>query len=297
MTLDFSGRVAIVTGAGGGLGAAYAKWLARRGAKVVVNNRIHPGKPSSAQEVVAEIRAAGGEAVADHHSVELETSGKAMVEHALDVFGRLDVLVANAAVSRALPVETVDMAVFEEVMAVNFYGSIAPVLAALPRMRAQNYGRIVLTTSAAGLFGGEGQSVYGASKMALMGFMRALAVELRKTEVRINAISPYARTKMSRHALNEDFEELMSADRVAPALGWLVSDRCDRTGIILSAGGGRVRRTFLVESAPTDVTAEGEIDFAALDDLSGVTETRDSRWSSTALVPELLRIKRQAVVD
>ena len=297
MTLDFSGRVAIVTGAGAGLGAAYAKWLARRGAKVIVNNRVHPGRPSSAQEVVDEIRAAGGEAVADHHSVELESSGKAMVEHAHDVFGRLDILVANAAVSHATPVEAVDMAAFNEIMALNFYGSVAPVLAALPRMREQNYGRIVLTTSASGLFGGEGQTVYGASKMALIGFMRALSVELRKTDVRINAISPYARTRMSSHALNEDFEDLMSPDRVAPALGWLVSDRCDRTGVILSVGGGRVRRSFLVESAPTAVSDEGDIDFAVLDDLSGVTETRDSRWSSTALVPELLKIKRRAAAD
>lgn len=292
MKLNFDGRVALVTGAGNGLGAAYAKWLARRGARVVVNNRVHPDRPSSAQAVVDEIVAAGGTAVADEHSVEKDDSGQAMVDRAIDAFRRIDIVIGNAAVSGLAEVENADLEMYRNVMDINFYGSISPLLAALPRMREQNYGRIVLTTSAVGIFGGFQHTVYGASKMAVIGFMRSLSVELRKTNVRINVISPHARTKASSHVISDDLAELMSPDKVAPVVGWLVSEQCDRTGIILSAGAGRVRRNFMVESGISQVSGEGEMDFSILDDSSSVTETPNTRAASSELVPELLSMRR-----
>ena len=287
-TLNFTGRVALITGAGAGLGAAYARWLAARGARVVVNNRCHEGRSSTAQAVVDQIRADGGEAVANDCAVEHAESGAAMVDCALDTFGRLDIVVANAAVGDARPIEETSPEFYRRSMDINFFGAIYPVLAALPRMRAANYGRIVVTTSATALFGARNLTAYAASKMALVGFARALSVELAKTDVRINTISPYARTKMSSTVLGEHLESVMSPDWVAPVVGWLCSEACNRSGIILSAGAGRVRRAAIVESPGTTLDQDGVFDWEPLDDLAHAIESRDSRWSSTALIPELL---------
>lgn len=286
--MEFSGRVALITGAGNGLGAAYARFLAARGAKLVVNNRRRAGQPSSAQAMVGAILAAGGEAVADEHAVETASSGRAMVDLAYDSFGRLDIIIANAGVADRQSIEDCDLDGYQRTMQTNFLGSIAPIIAALPRMREQDYGRLILTTSSTALFGATGLTAYAASKMALVGFARALSVELRKTNIRINTISPYARTNMSRDLLSDKFETLMAPERVAPIVAWLASEACDRSGIILSAGAGRVRRVLIAESALSEIGNEGAVDWSVLDDLARATETRDSRWSSTALVPELI---------
>jgi len=286
--LTFDGRVALVTGAGAGLGAAYAGWLAARGARVIVNNRCHAGRPSTAQLIVDQILAAGGQAVANDCDVGEAGSGAAMVQSALDAFGRLDIVVANAAIGEARPVDQVTTEYCRRFMDINFFGSCSLILAALPGMRAANYGRIVVTTSATALFGAMNQTAYAASKMALVGFARALGVELAKTSLRINVISPYARTKMSSAVLAEHLDNIMSPARVAPVVGWLCSEACDRSGLILSAGAGRVRRVALLESPVATVDADETFDWAPLNDLAHAIETRDSRWSSTTLIPELL---------
>ena len=168
--MDFTGKVALVTGAGKTIGRGYAEWLGKHGAKVVVNNRSHPGVPSSAQEVADVINAAGGAAIIDEHAVEDESSGKAMVQRAIDTFGRLDILICNAAItSEKKPLEELSLAEFNAIMQINFYGSLYPLMAALPGMIERNYGRIVLTTSVAGLCGMAGSVAYAASKTALVG--------------------------------------------------------------------------------------------------------------------------------
>jgi NAD(P)-dependent dehydrogenase (short-subunit alcohol dehydrogenase family) len=288
MALRFDERVALVTGAGSGLGRAYAEWLAARGARVVVNNRVHDGLPSSAEAVVESIRSAGGHAVADHHAVDREESGRAMIEAAFAAFGRLDIIVANAGGNVKKPIVETSLEEFRQNMDLNFWGTVYPVLEALPRFLEANYGRIVLTTSAAGLFGQRNHVPYAAGKLALVGFARALAVEIGKRNVKVNLISPYALTKGSRHAIGDRLEAIMSPDRVAPVVGWLAHESCEQTGIVLSAGAGRVRRVGVVEGQILETTGEdiGEL-WPRLSGLDGATESRNSGRSALQLIPEL----------
>jgi len=287
MTLRFDERVALVTGAGSGLGRAYAEWLAARGARVIVNNRIHDGVPSSAEAVVEAICSAGGHAIADHHEVDLEESGRAMVEAAYAAFGRLDIVVANAGGNIKKPVVETSLDEFRRNMDLNFWGTAYPVLHALPRFFDANYGRIVLTTSAAGLFGQKNHVAYAASKMALVGFARALAVEIGKRNVKVNLISPYAFTKGSRHAIGERLAEIMSPNRVAPVVGWLAHESCEHTGIVLSAGAGRVRRVGIVEGSILEAGEDIGALWPRLSDLEGAKESRNSGRSALELIPEL----------
>ena len=286
---DFTGRVALVTGASGGLGAAYCRWLAARGAAVVVNNRRH-GDISPAKAVAAAIVANGGRAIADDHAIDGSGAPEAaMVRTAIDAFGRLDIVIANAGTAVMGTTDEVDLSNYRQAMDVNFHASIAVVLASLPAMRAQGYGRIVLTTSAMALFGGERGTAYAASKMALVGFARSLGIELRNAGIRVNTVSPHARTKMSAGVIDARYETLMAPERVAPVVGWLASEACDRSGLVLSAGAGRVRRAALVETPRDEIVGEEWTpDWTKLDNLAQAAETRTSRGSSAALVPELL---------
>jgi NAD(P)-dependent dehydrogenase (short-subunit alcohol dehydrogenase family) len=286
----FEGRVALVTGAGRGLGRAYAEWLAVRGAAVVVNNRKHSDRPSAADEVVDAIRKAGGTAVADTHAVEDESAGPAMIECALRKFGRIDIVVCNAAVSEPAPADELSIATFRRIMDINFWGSMYPLLAALPRMYEQDYGRIVLTSSANGLFGAQGSTHYAASKAAVLGVVRTLLLETtkRKRNVRANAITPYAYTALTR-SIPPSLHERMSPQQVARVVGWLCSESCDRNGNLYSAGGGRVRRVVIGETPPVDLEGEelGEL-MHRLDRTEGFSESRNAADSAFALVPELL---------
>lgn len=287
-TQDFTGRVVLVTGAAAGIGRACARWLGAHGASVVANNRVHAGRPAGAADVVAEIVAAGGVAVADDHDITDAQAGEAMIATALAAFGRIDAVFANAAVSNRQPVETLTMADLRAGMDANFFGAVAPVLAALPHMIAQDYGRIVLTTSAAALFTQREHENYAAAKMAVVGFGRTLAFDMAKRNIRVNVLSPYARTQMSSRALKEHTEAVMSADKVAPVVGWLTGEGCTITGQIIAAGGGRMRRNTIVEGPVTTIERE---DVAAawerIAELSTVLESRNSGRSSIALVPEL----------
>jgi len=248
---DLSGRVAIVTGAGKGLGRTYALHLARAGAAVVVNNRRHPGESdadTSAARVVAEIAQAGGRAVADWSDVEDEDSGARMVAQAMKAFGRLDIVVANAAAPQAKSFHKLTLAEFRKVFDVGFLGTLHLLHAAWPVMREQGYGRVILTSSSAGRYGQHGLSAYGASKSAVDSLVRTLAAEGASKGICVNAISPYARTPMTAGYIEGDMAEVFSPEKVAPMVVWLGSEACTINGTILVAGGGRFRRVETQET-------------------------------------------------
>jgi len=242
MTIDLSGRVAIVTGAGGGLGRTHALLLAKRGAKVVVNDlggaRDGSGASSAmADAVVEEIRAAGGEAIANGASVTDAAQVEAMVADAIDRWGRIDILVNNAGILRDRTFAKLDLDDFRAVVEVHLMGSMNCTKAVWETMRAQNYGRIMFTASSSGLYGNFGQSHYGAAKMALVGVMKTLSQEGAKYDVRVNCLAPSAATRMTADIMNEAELEALAPDRVSPAMLVLVSDQAPN-GMIMCAGAG-----------------------------------------------------------
>lgn len=248
---DLRDRVAIVTGAGKGLGRAYALELARRGAAVVVNNRwVDRTQPSSAEAVVAEIRAAGGRAVASYDAAESPESGEALVAQALAEFGRLDAVVSNAGVPETKRLHRQTREGFQKIFDINFFGAFHLVQAAWPVLSQAPAGRIVVSASSAGLHGGDGMAAYASSKAALIGLVRGLAVEGRSRNLMINAIAPYAVTAMTEAHLAPGMAERMDPAAVAPLVAWLVSEACDVSGQTLVSGGGRVRAAFAVEGPP-----------------------------------------------
>jgi NAD(P)-dependent dehydrogenase (short-subunit alcohol dehydrogenase family) len=282
---SLAGRVVVVTGASKGLGRSYARWLAANGARVVVNNRPAPDGRSTASQVAADIRASGGTALADDHSVADEAGCRAIVAATLAWFGRIDAVVCNAGQSVPIDVHAPDLTEFRAVMDVNFWGSAALVLAALPHMVDSGWGRIVLTTSGAGWFGDPGSAFYGASKSALLGFARSLALDLRDCGVHVNMISPSAYTQMSaRFNLGRRTNDAMSPDLVAPVVGWLCSDACDKSGLVLHAGSGRVRRIMVYGGPAVDVKDDDvNACWPALDDMTGAWEPASSLDSGAVL--------------
>jgi NAD(P)-dependent dehydrogenase (short-subunit alcohol dehydrogenase family) len=241
MTIAFHGRVALVTGAGSGLGRAHALALAARGAKVLVNDvggaADAPGTSAAAEAVAQEIRAAGGEAMAFGASVTDFTAVQSMVEKAMQAWGRLDVLVNNAGVLRDKSFAKMGLDDFSLVMDVHLMGAVHCCKAVWDIMRAQNHGRIVMTTSSSGLWGNFGQSNYGAAKMALVGLMNTLALEGVKNNIRVNALSPTAATPMTEGLLPEAMLGLLRPEAVTPAMLFLASDDAP-TGKIVCAGAG-----------------------------------------------------------
>jgi NAD(P)-dependent dehydrogenase (short-subunit alcohol dehydrogenase family) len=246
--LRYDGRVAVVTGAGSGLGREYARLLASRGASVLVSNRAtrtqgDPDGPSSAERVAAQIRAAGGDAIADHHCVESADAGQAIVDHALSAFGRLDILINNAGGVCDKSFRNMTAEAFENVIDVHLLGAFYTASSAWAAMRDQAYGRIVNVTSAAGLLGNFGQANYGAAKMGLVGLTKTLAVEGKKYNIHVNALAPMARTKMTESLLDEELH--LDPAQVASVAAYLVHESCAATGEIYSAGGGRFARYFI----------------------------------------------------
>jgi NAD(P)-dependent dehydrogenase (short-subunit alcohol dehydrogenase family) len=244
--LSFDGQVAIVTGAGGGLGRSHALELARRGALVVVNDLggAVDGTGSSAtaaERVVEEIRAAGGDAVANGDSVATPEGGEAIVERAMDSYGRIDVVVNNAGILRDAAFKNVTPELLDPVIDVHLKGAFNVLRHAWPRLREQNYGRIVNTTSGSGMFGNFGQSNYGAAKAGLMGLTRVLSIEGERNNVRVNAIAPIAHTRMTSEQIPDD----MVPELISPMVAYLCHASCEITGQAYSVGGGRVSRLFL----------------------------------------------------
>ena len=242
MSIDFTGRVAIVTGAGGGLGRLHALALAARGAKVVVNDlggdvRGVGGSVSAAQAVVDEIRAAGGEAMASGASVTDFEAVQNMVQHTMDTWGRVDILVNNAGILRDKSFAKMDLADFRVVMEVHVMGAVHCTKAVWPHMQAQNYGRVVMTTSSSGLYGNFGQANYGAAKLALVGLMQTLSIEGEKNNIRVNCLAPTAATRMTEGLMPEAVLKALEPEAVVPAMLVMASeDAPNRT--ILCAGAG-----------------------------------------------------------
>ena len=247
--LGFDGKVAIITGAGGGLGRQHALMMAKRGALIVVNDLggAVDGTGSdkgAAQLVVDEIKDAGGEAVANTDSVATPEGGAAIVQSAVDAFGKVDIVINNAGILRDKAFHNMDADLFDPVIAVHLRGAFNVTQPAWKIMREQGYGRIVSTSSAAGIFGNFGQANYGAAKMGLVGFTRVLANEGRKYNIKANAIAPIAKTRMTEELLGA-FGDKLAAEEVTPTVCYLAHEDCPVTGEIYSVAGGSVSRFFI----------------------------------------------------
>ncbi|MEY2434830.1 MAG: hypothetical protein QOC92_4555 [Acidimicrobiaceae bacterium] len=247
--LGFDGKVAIITGAGGGLGRSHALELAKRGALIVVNDLGGSvdgggGSHTAAQKVVDEIKAAGGEAVANYDSVATPEGGESIVQTALDSFGRVDIIINNAGILRDASFKNMTKDMLEPIIDVHLKGAFYVTRPAWQLMRDQGYGRIVNTSSGAGVFGNFGQTNYGAAKMGLVGFTRVLAVEGAKNNIKANAIAPVAKTRMTEELLGPVADKL-APEFVTPVVTYLVHESCPVSGEVYSVGGGRVARVFI----------------------------------------------------
>jgi NAD(P)-dependent dehydrogenase (short-subunit alcohol dehydrogenase family) len=262
--IRFDGQVAIVTGAGGGLGRSHALELARRGAKVVVNDLGGSldgagGSSAAADAVVAEIVAAGGEAIADGASVTDDAGVANLVERTMSKWGRIDVLIANAGILRDKSFAKLELKDFAAVVDVHLMGAVKPLKAMWEIMRAQNYGRVVVTTSSTGLYGNFGQANYGAAKLSLIGLMNTIKLEGAKNDIRINAISPVAATRMTDAIMPPDMLAKFGPEHVTPGVVYLASKEAPN-GAILTAGAGvfAVARIVETEGAYLGATASAE---------------------------------------
>jgi len=266
MTIRYDGKVAIVTGAGQGLGRSHALQLASRGAKVVVND-LGGGvdgtgaSSEAARAVVAEIEAAGGEAIANGANVADYDQVQAMVDEAVARWGRVDILVNNAGILRDKSFSKGEMSDFRLVLDVHLMGTVHCTRACWEIMREQNYGRVVVTTSSSGLYGNFGQTNYGAAKMGVIGLMNTLVLEGAKYDIRVNALAPTAGTRMTEGLIAEKAFELLTPETVTPAVLYLVSeDAPNRTILCAGAGGFAVARIVETEGvwlAPDEQTPEG----------------------------------------
>ena len=281
MTIRFDGRVAVVTGAGGGLGRQHALALAARGAKVVVNDLGGTldgigGTPKAAQIVVDEIRAAGGQAIASGASVTDAAAVQTMIDEAIQAWGRVDILVNNAGILRDKSFTKMTLDDFRLVVEVHLMGAVNCTKAVWDVMRAQNYGRIVMTTSSSGLYGNFGQSNYGAAKMALVGLMQTLSIEGAKNDIRVNCLAPTAATRMTENLMPEAVLELLRPDAVTPGLLALVAEDAP-TRAILCAGAGAFESAHITLTQgifvglPDDAAEQVALNFAALSDRAGET--------------------------
>jgi NAD(P)-dependent dehydrogenase (short-subunit alcohol dehydrogenase family) len=278
MSYSFEGKVAIVTGAGGGLGRCHALELAKRGARVVVNDLGGAmdgtgGSSDAAMAVVEEIKAAGGEAIANGGSVSDRQGAKSMVKSAMDAWGRVDVLINNAGILRDKTFSKMELQDFQIVLDVHLMGSVYVTKEVWPIMREQNYGRIVMTTSPSGLYGNFGQTNYGAAKLGLVGFMNTLKIEGAKNNIHTNAIAPVAATRMTENLIPGEAQKALGPELVTPAVVYLCTEDAPN-GVIMQAQGGRFSVACIVESAGVNLGADATVEdiaenYAKISDLTG----------------------------
>ena len=249
--IDFTGRTAIVTGAGAGLGRQYALDLAKRGAKVVVNDlggtRDGVGhSDAAANKVVDEIKALGGQAVPNYDNVATAQGGENIVKTAIDAFGKVDILINNAGILRDKTFNKMEEENWDSVMAVHLRGAYCVTRPAFVNMRENGYGRIVMTTSGAGLFGNFGQSNYAAAKMGLVGLTNVLKLEGAKYNIKANIIVPVAASRLTEDVLPPQLFEKMKPDFISPAVLYMCSDLCQDSGMIINATLGYYSRSAIV---------------------------------------------------
>lgn len=259
--IRFDGKVAVVTGAGAGLGRVYALDLAKRGAKVVVNDLGGArdgsgGSAGPADQVVAEIKAMGGEAVASYESVATPEGGQAIIDKAIEAFGRVDILINNAGILRDRTLAKMEPGEWAAVRSVHLDGAFHVTEPAFAQMREQGYGRIVMTTSAAGLYGNFGQANYSAAKMGLVGLMNTVKLEGEKYNIRVNTVAPIAATRLTEDVLPPELKEKLKPEFVSPIVMYLCSDRCEETGQIFNAGMGCFNRAAVV-TGPGAIVGDG----------------------------------------
>ena len=281
MSIRFDGKVAIVTGAGGGIGKQHALELARRGAKVVVNDLggsvDGSGASNAAEEVVKQIKADGGEAISNGASVTDLDAVKDMVAQTMSEWGRVDILVNNAGILRDKSFHKVTLEDFDLVMDVHFQGSLNCTHTVFPIMREQEYGRIIFTSSSSGVFGNFGQTNYGAAKMAMVGLMNTLKIEGQNKNIYTNSITPVAYTRMTEGLIPEDFGKNLQPEYVTPAVIYLASEHAPN-GAIMAAGAGVFTRIFVHETMGVslgmgaDMTPENI--HANWDQISDMTDAR-----------------------
>ncbi len=302
MAVSLDGKVALVTGAGAGLGREYALLLGKLGASVVVNDlgvglKGDAGESDAADRVVEEIKAAGGKAVADKHNVADPAAAPEMIAAATDAFGTIDILINNAGILRDSSFPKMTAQNFEDVLRVHLFGAFQLTHAAWPVMKAQKYGRIIFTTSPAGTNGNFGQTNYGAAKLGLIGMMNCLALEGKKDNVLVNAIAPGARTRMTEGATSDELAQYLRPELVAPAVAWLSSENCTDTGILINAIGGYFSRMMYCESPgvqfdPRDPVTVDMFDEAydRIKDMDGATPVKPGPLGD--LIPRLTAMGR-----
>ena len=267
MSISFNDQVAIVTGAGGGLGRCHALELARRGAKVVINDLGGSmdgtgGSSDAAEAVVAEIQAMGGEAIANGGSVSDRAGAQSMVDAAMNAWGRVDILINNAGILRDKSFSKMTLDDFEMVVNVHLLGAAYCSHAVWPIMREQNYGRILMTTSPSGLYGNFGQTNYGAAKMGQVGLMNSMKIEGAKNNIHTNSIAPVAATRMTENLMPEEVLEKLGPELVTPAAIFLVSDEAPN-GVILQAQGGQYSLAAVVENNGVNLGVDATADDVA----------------------------------
>lgn len=280
-------RVIAVTGAGGGLGREYALTLAREGASVVVNDlggaRDGTGAGHSmADDVVSEIRLAGGRAVANYDSVATEEGAAGIVKAALDEFGAIHGVVSNAGILRDGTFHKMTSENFDSVLKVHLYGGYNVLRAAWPHFREQSYGRVVVATSTSGLFGNFGQANYGAAKLGLVGLINTLAIEGAKYNIKANAIAPIAATRMTEDILPPEVLAKLKPEYVAPVVAYLCTEEVPETGSVFIAGGGKVQRAALFQNEGANFENPPSVDDIAAH-WATIADLSDARAASFAL--------------
>tara|TARA_B100000925_G_C21914053_1_gene432860 strand:+ start:73 stop:984 length:912 start_codon:yes stop_codon:yes gene_type:complete len=282
MSLNFEDKVAIVTGSGNGIGKGYALELAKRGAKVVVNDLGGAvdgsgGSLSAADAVVEEIEAAGGEAMANGANVAKQEDVKSMVEATMEKWGRVDILINNAGILRDKSFGKMEWSDFEAVINVHLLGSALCAHSVFPIMKEQEFGRIVMTSSSSGLFGNFGQTNYAAAKMGVVGLMNTLKLEGAKYNVHTNSIAPTATTRMTEHLFPAEFADKLDPKYIIPAVIFLASEKAPN-GEILEAGGGVVANTYVMETMGKYFGTDGNFTAEAVaNHWEEIADTTDAR--------------------